>query len=89
MSNDQRYLNSCLKLVDMETKDTESVLRLERGKTRFGRQTFLYYKIHIGTFVNNAGGEPVDVHSIVAEINVDTPDSARVVDAENWEPIPF
>lgn len=88
MSNDQRYLNSCLKLAEAETKDTESVLRIERGKTRFGRPTFLYYKITIGTFPQNTGNGPVDIRSIVAQLDVDSPDNPRSVDPSQWEPLP-
>jgi hypothetical protein len=34
-------------------ENEESVMAIEKGQTRYDRQTFLYYRVQIATFVAN------------------------------------
>jgi hypothetical protein len=87
-SNYAQYLRSCLSLVSETLLSEESVLLLEQGRTRYGRQTFVFYKVRIGTFKNMTGNTPVDLRSTVVEVNVDSPHPSRFVDASEWQPLP-
>jgi hypothetical protein len=76
--------------IDLAARDMaqdESVVRVTKGKTRFGRVTTLYYLVDIARFVNRSGNEPVDRRSIVVEVPSGSPDRARTVDRSNWEPL--
>jgi hypothetical protein len=82
------YLQACLSLVSTTLGKEESILLLEQGQTRYGKQTFAFYRVRIGTFKNMTGNTPMDLRSAVIEVNVDPPHYARVVDASNWQPLP-
>jgi hypothetical protein len=83
------HISTCNhKLHELMNAD-ETVLRLEKGKTRYGRQTFVYFKAYAGTFAHNTGNEPGQIRSWVFELNVDQPDTARIVDEGSWEPLAY
>lgn len=81
-------LQSCLSFLSDSLALEESVLRVEQGQMRYGRQTFAFYKVRIGTFKGATGNEPVDIRTVVVEVNVDPPFHARAVDDSNWLPLP-
>jgi len=83
-----QYLQSCISLVSETLADDESILVIEQGQTRYGRQTFAFYKVRIGTFKGLTGNSPVDLRSVVVEVNVDPPHSSRFVDESEWSPLP-
>lgn len=82
------YLHACLSLVSGTLGEQESVLAVVRGQTRYGRQTFVFFKVRIGTFENMTGNTPVNVRSVVVEVNVDPPHHARLVHDSDWVPLP-
>ena len=63
-------------------------MAIEKGQIRYGRQTFLYYKFQIATFVGKTGNSPVNPRTLCVAVNVDTPDSANLVSLSEWEPFP-
>jgi len=88
MSNNAyiQYLEACLSLVATTLAAEESILLLEQGQTRYGHQTFVFYRARIGTFKNMTGNTPIDLRSAVIEVNADQPHHARFVDASEWRP---
>ena len=82
------YLQSCLSLVSETLAREESILSIEQGQTLYGRQTFCFYKVSVGTFEHATGNSPVNMRSAVVEVNVDPPNRARFVDESEWHPLP-
>jgi hypothetical protein len=60
---------------------------VEKGQTRYGRQTFLHYKVEMATFVAKTGNSPVTPRTVCVSVNVDTPETAALVPIADW--IPF
>ena len=81
-----QYLRSCLSLVSGTLGAEEAILVIEKGETRYGKQTFVYHRVRIGTFKNMTGNTPVDLRSAVVEINVDAPEQPRFVDESFFRP---
>jgi hypothetical protein len=80
-------LQSCITLVATTLDIEQSILEVDQGQTRFGKQTFIFYKVRTGTFVGNTGNTPVDQRTTYVQVNVDPPNVATFTDASNW--IPF
>lgn len=86
--NDTKYVQACLAAVSPTLAVEEAIMVIEKGQTSYGRQTFLFYKVDIATFVGNTGNTPVNPRSCYVSVNVDTPDTASLVPATDWQPFP-
>lgn len=80
-------LQSCLALVSQSLADEESILLVEQGQTRYGRQTFSFYKVRIGTFEGMTGNKPVNLRTVVVQVNVDPPNVAQYASESDWHPL--
>lgn len=83
---DTRYVRVCLDAVGPTLADEESVMKVEKGQTHYGRQTYLFYKVDIATFVGKTGNSPVNPRSVCLSVNVDTPDTAQLAPMSDWTP---
>lgn len=83
---DTKFVCACLNAVAPTLGDEEAVMAIEKGQTRYSRQTFLYYRVQIATFVGKTGNSPVDQRSLGVAVNVDTPDTAGIVPLGEWVP---
>jgi hypothetical protein len=83
---DTKYVQACLSAVAPTLADEESIIAVEKGQTRYGRQTFLYYKVEIATFVAKTGNSPVSPRTVCVSVNVDTPETAALVPIADWTP---
>lgn len=81
-------LQACIALVAGDLATEEAILVIERGQTRFGRQTFQFYRVRIGTFRMLTGNEPVNQRTVFVQVNVDPPHHSQFVDASAWLPLP-
>jgi hypothetical protein len=87
VDTDTKFLRACLAAIAPSLGDEESVISLERGQTRYGRQTFLFYKVQIATFVAKTGNTPVNPRTLCIAVNVDSPDTASTVPLSEWGPL--
>jgi hypothetical protein len=83
---DTKYVRICLTAVSPSLADEESIMSVEKGQTRYGRQTTLYYKVEIATFVAKTGNSPVNSRTLCVSVNVDTPETAALVPVADWMP---
>jgi hypothetical protein len=83
-----QYLVASVNLVAQSLNVDESILRIEEGQTRYGRQTFVYYKLLIATFEQLTGNSPVHPRTVVVQVNVDPPHTASYVDESQWQAFP-
>jgi hypothetical protein len=82
------YLNACIGLVESALDAEDSILLIEQGETKYGRQTFVNYRVAIGTFENRTGNNPVNRRVVFVQVNVDPPHRAQLVDESEWRPLP-
>jgi hypothetical protein len=85
---DTRFVRACLDAVAPSLANEEAIMAIEKGQTRYGRQTYLYYRVQIATFVAKTGNSPINPRTICVAVNVDTPDSAALVSLSEWVPFP-
>jgi hypothetical protein len=83
---DTEYVRACLNAVAPTLADEESIMAVDKGQTRYGRQTFLYYKVEIAAFVAKTGNSPVNSRTVCVSVNVDTPETAALVPIADWMP---
>jgi hypothetical protein len=82
--NDTRYVQACLVAVGPTLADEEAIMAVVKGQISYGRQTYLYYKVDIATFVGATGNSPVNPRSCCVSVNVDTPNTASLVPITDW-----
>ncbi|WFU44147.1 hypothetical protein QA640_17855 [Bradyrhizobium sp. CB82] len=85
---DTRFVRACLDALAPSLSDEEAIMSVEKGQTRYGRQTYLYYRVQIATFVAKTGNSPVNPRAVCVAVNVDTPDSAALAPLSEWVPFP-
>jgi hypothetical protein len=81
-------LQACIDLVADTLATEEAILVVERGQTKFAKQTFQYYRVQIGTFKMLTGNDPVNQRTVFVQVNVDPPHQSKFVDASDWLPLP-
>ncbi len=87
--DDVRFISACLTAVAPTLAEEEAIIALTRGKTSFGRQTFIYYKAEVATFLGNTGNSPINQRSCCISVNVDTPETASLVSLDFWHPFNY
>jgi hypothetical protein len=85
--NDTKYVEACLTAVAPTLAVDEAIVAITKGQTRYSRQTFLYYKVDIATFVSQTGNSPTNPRTIYVAVNVDTPDPATFASSTEWQPL--
>jgi hypothetical protein len=80
-----QYLHSVVDAVGAELRPEESIIQIRRGRTTYGKQTYVYFLVDIATLAQNTGNEPTNRRTRIAEINVDSPHSPKLHDAL-WAP---
>jgi hypothetical protein len=82
------YLRAGIELVESTLGDEESILLIEQGETRYGRQTFVNYRVAFGTFEKKTGNTPTNRRVAFVQVNVDLPHRAQFVTESEWRPLP-
>jgi hypothetical protein len=82
---DLALLRKCIDVAADKLSDNEAIIEFRMGRTHPGRQVFHYYKFEIAKPDNNLSGPPTDRHSLVIEINQDSPENAHVIESF-WPP---
>jgi hypothetical protein len=77
---EQQFLHVVVDAVHAELGPEEAIIQIRRGRTRYGKQTYVYFLVDIATLALKSGNEPAKRRTRVVELNVDSPLSAKLHD---------
>jgi hypothetical protein len=82
-----RYLEMCLQAVEASVEEERTIYKIEMGKPRFGRQTFLTFRVSTG--ILSAAGDAIEAGSEIDHylmVNVDPPHASLAMRPAEFVP---
>jgi hypothetical protein len=55
---DRQRLHILIDTITAQAERKEQIIQIHRGRTHYGRQTFVYYRVDLATLEMNTGNEP-------------------------------
>lgn len=71
-NRDTLYIQAVAEFVEKTFQVDEMIVQIRKGQTRYGRQTFVIYRVNVCTLEKLTGNNPKNRRFVDVAVNVDT-----------------